>query len=624
MLGWIINWSNIVWGSTLAVAFFGAKKYSAMTENEHAQLWEKLNKLRNYAPLSTIALCVWLGLRCLYAMGLLLVVEFLLVIGAICYVRKREALREAIQINQTHEMVQDSESLKAILGKELPDWLKYPAANRVQWINTMIKGMWGSISLAAEESVRQFVEPMLAANKPSFVYEFVLKQCSMGSRPMIIDGIQHQFYNETDSLLDITVSWDSDMEIHLHLKVPGPDMHVYVRRFELNMKIRVILTPTVPKWPCFGTMVISIMDIWVLNFDITAAGVSLDAVPGLRGFLDGFIRDTLIGMLRYPKKIVVPIVQGYTLQSTRADAALGTLRIHLLRVDGWHHRYTSSKDSTPFYVKLQLNREKKKKRLRSSSYIGLNSELSDVFNFVIYDIGDTLHFWLYFDVIGNDTCVGECEVPVQILMKSKLPEHSCFLTKSSASEGTARARLIISPEFLQYNDRGKNGSTSAPSCAPTRAVSSVFLKEKSIGDAFINPPSTRSSNNQSISLNHNESGTLFVTVERCTGLKNMERFGTSDPYVLLRLRKQTRQSPYASATLEPVFNFESEVEVIDVKNDVLKVAIVDKNDLSKDRVMGTVGIPVSKVAESATDQISGSWNLDPQGKVYISMHLLRH
>ncbi|ORC92611.1 calcium-dependent lipid binding protein [Trypanosoma theileri] len=624
MLGWIINWTNIIWGSTLALAIFGAKKYSIMTEKEHTQLQEQLNKIRNYAPLSTTILCVWLGLRCLYAMGFLLVLEFLLVIGAVCYVRRREYLRETIQINQVHEMLQDTENLKAILGKELPEWLKNPGANRVQWINNMIRGMWGSIALAAEESVRQFVEPLLAANKPSFVYEFVLKQCSIGSRPMIIDGIQHQYYTETESLLDITVSWDSDMEIHLHLKVPGPDMHVYIRRFELNMKIRVILTPNVPKWPCFGTLVISIMDIWVLNFDITAAGVSLDAVPGLKGFLDGFIRDTLIGMLRYPKKIVVPIVQGYTLQTTRVDAALGTLRIHLLRVDDWHYRYASTKENTPFYVKLQLHSEKRKKRLRSTSYKGLNSALSDVFNFVLYDMGDVLHVWLYFDVLGNDTCVGECEIPVQILVDSKLPEHPCFLTKPSATESTARAKLIITPEFLSYTDRSRNGSTAAPSCVPTRKVSSVFLKERSSGDALIDPPSTRSSNNQSISISNTESGTLFVTVERCTGLKNMERLGTSDPYVVLRIRKQTRHSPYVSSCLEPVFNFEAELEVFDTKTDLLKVAIVDKNDLSKDRVMGTVSIPVSKVATSATDQISGAWNLDPQGKVYIRMHFLRH
>ncbi|KEG08484.1 calcium-dependent lipid binding protein [Trypanosoma grayi] len=624
MLGYIINLSNIFWGSTLAIAIWCAKRYARMSESEHEQLKQKLKLLEGSAPLPIIIVGVWLALRCIYALGLQLLLEMLVVIGVVTYLHNKEGRRELMEANQANMLIQDLEKLKAVLGKELPEWLKYPSANRVHWLNTLIGGMWNSISLATENSVRQMLEPMLEATKPSFVYDIVIKQCSMGSQPIVINGIQHHPYNDKESVLDISFSWDSDMDIHLHFKVPGPDLHVHVRRLEIDMKVRVMLSPHVPQWPCFGALSLSIMSMGTPDYEVSAAGVSLDILGPVKTYLRNFIRDTLLGRMEHPKKIAIPMVTGFEAPVTRADAALGTLRIHLLRVEDWYHRCLSERQSTPYYIKVAVSSEAKKRRFKSLIYKGLNSELNDVFSFVLFDIGRTLHFWLYFDVPGSDPCLGECDVPIQTLVESKLAEHSCLLMKPDVSDNRLRARLIISAEFLPYTGRSRNDSTSAPTHAPPRMVSETFAKQSAVGERCIEPPSTRSNVNGSICSECVGGGTLFVTVKRCTGLKNMERLGVSDPYVQLRLRKQVRKSSYVSSTLDPTFDFETEIEVYSIDTDALEIFIVDKNDLSKDRVMGSVVIPVSHVASSAGEHVSGEWKLEPQGKIFLELHLLRH
>lgn len=623
MIGYIINWTNILWGLALAAALVGANRYTNMPERKQEELLASVKKLRRVAPLTTIVLVVWLALRCLYALGLLLQVELLLVFGAVCYLTRIEARSKAIQTHQAYALLQNTENLKSILGNDLPEWAKYPGANRALWINTVITELWSSITAATETSLRAVIGPLLETHRPSFINALVLKELFLGNNPIVINGIQHHPSRDSSSIVDLTISWDSDTNIHLLVKLLGPDMHVYIRRFQVNMQLRIILSPHIPVWPCFASISLSIMKIWLLDFDISAAGVSLDTVPAVGKFLDKFIRDTLIGALQYPKKVTIPIVRDYAAPSTRADSAVGTLRVSLVRVEEWEQRYVSERKNTPFYVKLVMLGVEKKKRLKSNIYKGLNSELQDKFSFVLYDKNKTLHFWLYFDLLGNDYCVGECDVSVQLLLANKVPEHTCHMVKPG-SVGLPRAKLIISYEFLPYTNKNKNELTAAPHHVPTRTVSEDFIKHAVTAGRPLELPSMRSTVNGSCASEGVGSGTLFVTVVGCTGLKNKEHIGVSDPYVLLRLGEQAKQSHYMSSTLEPTFNFEAEFDVLNNLTDVLQVMIMDKNDVRKDALMGSLRIPIANVASSVEDQISGQFNLDPQGKVQLTLRLLRH
>ncbi|CBH16585.1 calcium-dependent lipid binding protein,putative [Trypanosoma brucei gambiense DAL972] len=589
------------------------------------ELMQRFGELNNPSHIFLAVVIAWLVLRCIYSIGLVLLVEVALVVGAVSYLIRKEGKRTAFNILHAHRLMRDKEFMKTVLERDLPEWLINPSANNVQWLNSLINEMWKPISEATATTVKNCLEPLLETYKPSFIYSMNLKQCTMGSQPFVITGIQYHPSREKESILDVTMTWDSDMDIVIHLDMPGPDMNVHVRRLQLSMQTRVVLFPYASVWPCFGNMSVSIMKLWMLNFDISAGGVALDAVPAVGSFLDNFFRKTLVGMMQYPKRWTFPIVQGYEMDTSLADSAMGTLRIRFLRANEWYHRYVSDRAKTPYYIKLLMSGEDPKKRLlKSNIYSGLDTTFSDVFSFILYDTELTLHFWMYFDVPGYDVLIGECVVPVKSLVESKGREYTCMMSKTSGSRTTVRSKLLIMPEFLPYNTGGTTTTGSAPQQAPSRAVSESFANSlKSTSDAIV-PPSTRSTVPNDDGVENHGGGTLFVTVQRCRNLKNKETIGVSDPYVKLQLRKQTRKSPYISSTLNPDFNFEAALEVYDIRSDVLHISILDKNDLVKDRLMGTLRIMLSQVAAAPGDIIRGDMNLDPEGQISLELKLLRH
>nr|CCC94411.1 unnamed protein product [Trypanosoma congolense IL3000] len=599
---------------------------------------ETMNGVLNYVceyPISSYAVLglvsAWLIFRIVLSLGLVLLIEITVVTGALLYVTRKEEKRTAFNILHAHRLMKDSAFLKKILEKDLPEWVTNPSASNVQWLNALIAEMWEPISQASAKTSRACLEPLIENYKPSFIYDIKIKQCSMGSQPFVITGIQHHPSRDDQSILDVTVSWDSDMDILLHLSIPWPDMYVHVRRLQLSVQMRVVLSPYASVWPCFGSMSVSIMKLWLLDFDVVAGGVALDAVPAVGTFLDSFIRKTLVGMMQYPKRMIFPVVEGHITHTSLADVALGTLRIHLLRADGWYPRYASDRAKTPYYVKLIMSSEDPTGKPRKSNiYNGLDAKFTDLFSFVLYDKQRTLHFWMYFDVPGYDVLIGECTVPVKALLAAKNSEYTCLMSKTSGSRTTVRAKLIIMAEFLPYSTGREDKASCPPQQAPPRNVSQSYTDNLSMNSENLEPPSTRSTaqsfdiTEQQSPRNANGSGTLFVTVHRCNGLKNKETFGVSDPYVVLHLRKQVRKSPYVSSTLDPEFNFSAALEVYDMAIDVLNISIIDKNSFTKDCKMGSLNIMLSRVASAPGDILREEMNLDPQGKISLELKLLRH
>ncbi|KAG8343228.1 putative calcium-dependent lipid binding protein [Trypanosoma vivax] len=596
-------------------------------------------------PIATAVVALWVVLRCVYAVGFLLLLELCLVSSAVSYVLRRESRRKMITTHQIHLLPQDPKNVSKVMGENMPEWLKRPSGG-VQWLNYMVSGMWKEIAAAAERDLRLFIEPMLDYYKPSVVQDIKLKQCLLGQQPFVINSIQNISDHSNKTVLDITLSWDSDMDICFRVQIPGPCINVHVRRFQIDLQIRLTLGPHVSRWPCFGTMGISIMKIWLLNFDLSAAGVSLDAVPAVGAFVDNFIRSTLVGMMQHPKKLVLPILEGYTTEYSRTDAALGVLRVRLRAVKEWYHRYVSDRQRTPYYIKLLMSSDSDNKApLKSKTYKGLDSELVDEFSFVLYDRKRILHFWLYFDIPGYDHLVGECDVPVVSLLGNEPIGFTCCMVRNAEPHVKVRAKLIISTVFKPYRHRNGSTAESVANTGTRPPDESVDALHGNLS-ASAHPPSSMVSKNiagsqkpsecdgilapgasSTVSNAHgvDDAGgwTLFITIFQCNGLKNMETFGTSDPYVVLRLKEQVCKSPYISCTLDPVFNFEAEMQVYDTSSDILRIAIVDKNDLSKDAVMGKVSIPLKQVASAPGHNLHRKVNLEPQGTALIQLKLLR-
>lgn len=629
----ILNMANLGWVIVFAIMYVGATKASELPPEVATKIQDSLHKVR-HLPIPGLVALAWLALRFTFALGWQLQLEMLFVLAAVNYTVRQTSRAKTEFVNQFHQRLSESKDPTALLGRNLPEWVTFPSANRVQWLNTMIGGMWPSIAGATDTTMRAILEPLLEQYRPSFVYGFKIKSASIGTHPLVVNGIQHHVYGTSETTLDISVSWDADMDIRLLVRVPGPDVEVLITDFEMRMTVRAVLGPHVPVWPCFANMAVSLVGTPDLDFNVRAAKISLDAVPGLGTFLDSFIRQTLVGLLAYPKGFSIPIVKGYVpTQRGLAKGALGTLKVKLLHVDNFLSKFSKYK-KTPFYAKIAYS-EQNTKRLRSASYTGFDSEMKDTFSFTLYDTTGTITLWVYFDVVGSDVLVGQATIPTKQLIDSDLQEDEVILVKPSDPSHTRRVSLFVKGDFLRFEGRRDSAEATTPRSSrsnppeglPPRLPSATYRSKVDTTRQAPPVPQSRSQPNTPRSVSNMggmNSGSLFVKVISAANLKNVEVLSKSDPYVFLRIGSSTAKSKHVDNNLNPTFNFEAELNVSDWETDQLVVSLIDYNDVSKHKALGSVSIPVVSVASSKDDTLSGTFKLDTQGTVTLSLSLLRH
>ncbi|KPA78462.1 putative mitochondrial calcium-dependent lipid binding protein, putative,synaptotagmin [Leptomonas pyrrhocoris] len=616
----LINFANLGWVGILFAAYYLATHLDAIPEDHKRKVRDLYERVKDY-PLSAIVVAAWLAVRVLFALGWQLQLELLLVMIVCNYGVRTIARARGRAAQDLRRELTASANPTAVLGTHLPEWVMFPSANRVQWLNSVIVSMWPSIVAATDTSMRAVLEPLLEKNRPSFVKGFRIHSASIGTNPITVNGMQHHAYGSTETTLDINVSWTADMDIRLLIRVPGPDMEVSVTDFEMKMTVRAVLGPHIPQWPCFANIGISIVNTPELDFNITAGKIPLDAVPGLGDFLEHFIRRTLVGVLAYPKSIVIPIVKGYELKKGLGSGALGTLKVRFLHIGNVEKKYNKYK-KTPFYCKLAL--EGQSKRLRTASYTGFEKPMTDAFSFTMYDNTGILHVWFAFDVPGNDLHVGQCDITTKQLMETDLDEVELIITKESDASHARRVSVFVKPEFFAFTSREQQQAPAAPPDTPPPRMSTAhFRDEVSMGRPPTVPTSRGSTPRHSLGGTTCNSGTLFVHVDRATNLKNLESVGKSDPYVLLRVGTSTARSPHINNNLNPVFNWDGEVEVANCETDVLLVRLVDKN-VKTDKLIAELQMPLTRFTENQSDKINGTFPLSPRGSITFSASFMRH
>merc|ERR1712228_1164515 len=114
------------------------------------------------------------------------------------------------------------------------------------------------------------------------------------------------------------------------------------------------------------------------------------------------------------------------------------------------------------------------------------------------------------------------------------------------------------------------------------------------------------------------SGILTVTIHKASQLENLDMVGKSDPYVKVCFDNNEWISKKVKNTLEPEWNFTTDIEVDENQDEELKVVVYD-SDLGKDDVQGTLHLPLTEVTQQNDN--NGSWyDLSgcKTGKVLIS------
>ena len=100
-------------------------------------------------------------------------------------------------------------------------------------------------------------------------------------------------------------------------------------------------------------------------------------------------------------------------------------------------------------------------------------------------------------------------------------------------------------------------------------------------------------------------GAVMVTVIRCRDLVAMDRGGTSDPYVKLKLNNTVRKTHVVNASCEPEFHVNFEFFDVPI-TEKLQITVFDRDFATRDDFLGDLEIEMKQLAANVRDSIPGS------------------
>lgn len=202
------------------------------------------------------------------------------------------------------------------LLKELPSWVSYTEKEKMEWLNKMLVELWPYYDKAICDTIKEQVEPMIAQYTPPTFKRIFFKQLTFGDAPFRVESIHVMESRKDVVVMEVQVRWCGDANITIGVDLPaGGDatrMCPKVSDISFVGHARVALYPLVDTIPCFGAAMVSLKSPPIVKFklDFGKALGSGYTAGAIRAFLDPLIRETMVDMLLWPQRIVVPIIWG--------------------------------------------------------------------------------------------------------------------------------------------------------------------------------------------------------------------------------------------------------------------------------------------------------------------------
>ena len=230
-------------------------------------------------------------------------------------------------------IVTDPNILKYML-EEMPNWVEDSDTEQVKWLNGVVQKLWPKISLATEDYVKTWYQPMLDECKPSFVKTLEFSRITMGTIPLTIVGIRN--YNNSDEScvrLDLEVKWAGNPEIEIAIGATVP-LKLQLIDIRISAIIRMELVPLIPVFPCFGAMTFTCMEKPVIEFGFKTGSLNVMNI-GAGDFnvamaVKNIIHSSLTSWLLYPNKYVMPWVEDVDVAALTTAKPVGLLKLTIL------------------------------------------------------------------------------------------------------------------------------------------------------------------------------------------------------------------------------------------------------------------------------------------------------
>ncbi|XP_002985728.2 synaptotagmin-5 [Selaginella moellendorffii] len=369
--------------------------------------------------------------------------------------RSKQRIAKAANIKLLGKMSQDE--VKKLLYDAFPPWVIFPEFERVKWMNKQLEKVWPYVAGAAQEIIRESVEPVLEQYRPIGISSLKFDKLSLGRLPPQIEGIRIQTLKPGQITMDMDFRWNGDASIILGIQtLVGASLPVQLKNLKFFATIRVIFQLS-ENIPCISAVVVALLakPKPEVKYTLKVIGGSLTGVPGLADMIKDLVEDAITDQLEWPHRRVIPI-GGLPVDISDLELKLqGRLTVGVIKANSLKNMEMFGR-SDPYVVAYVRPLFKFKTKVVNNN---LNPEWNEEFNFDIEDHEtQLLTLQVYDEDVGQkDALLGIVSYRVAKLLPEEtkeevldlLPSLDKMNVRDKKDRGTITVRLkyhVYTPE----------------------------------------------------------------------------------------------------------------------------------------------------------------------------------
>ncbi|KAM1336781.1 hypothetical protein ACFX13_041817 [Malus domestica] len=429
-------------------------------------------------------------------------------------------------IRPLHEL--DSSTLQGLLP-EIPMWVKFSDFERVDWLNKFLLDIWHYLDKALCCTIRNTAEPIFAEYIGKYRIEAIeFDKLSLGSLPPIIYGLKVYETNENELIIEPAFRWAGNPNIVVVLNLLSLRITVQLVDLQVFAAPRVTLKPLVPTFPCFASIVVSLLEKPHVDFGIKILGGDIMAIPGLYRFVQETIKNQVASLYLWPRTLEIPVLDA----SIVAKKPVGILHVKVVRA--LKLLKMDILGSSDPYVKLNLTEDKLPAKQTTVKMNKLNPEWNEKFRLIVKDPQtQALELQLYdWDKVGRHDKLGMQLVPLKVLTPGATKEFVLDLVKNTnindPQNKKRRGQVIVELAFVPFKSESSKHNGTSNGYGKSESGKSLESDESLSG-----------------------AGVLSILIQ---GAEDVEGEHHSNPYALLCFRGEVKKTKMIRKSRNPLWN----------------------------------------------------------------------
>ncbi|XP_021902749.1 synaptotagmin-2 [Carica papaya] len=346
---------------------------------------------------------------------------------------------------------QELENLQRLLP-EMPQWVKNPDFDRVDWLNKFIGNMWPYLDKAICNTARNIAKPIIAEQIPKYKIDSVeFETLTLGSLPPTFQGMKVYVTDEKELIMEPSLKWAGNPNVIVAVKAFGLKATAQVVDLQVFATPRITLKPLVPSFPCFAKICVSLMAKPHVDIGLKLLGADIMSIPGLYVFVQELIKDQVANMYLWPKALEVQIMDAKAMQKP-----VGILSVKVLKA--MKLRKKDLLGASDPYVKLKLSGDKLHIKKTTVKHNNLNPEWNEEFSLVVKDPeSQVLEISVYdWEQVGKHDKMGINAIPLRELTAEEPKVMTVDLLKNmdqnDAQNEKSRGQLVLEVVYKPFDE----------------------------------------------------------------------------------------------------------------------------------------------------------------------------